>query len=253
MGWMRRRARHMPGWAAATAPPATPPAEGVGRSDRGARLWLGRHIVSCIRRWAPSLVRPGAVRERLRELRHGPDRMLHPFRRERALRRVRRAGDAGPILVVCHGNICRSPFAAALVEALLGERAGARLDTESAGFLGQGRGCPPDALAAAAAFGVDLAAHRSSVLTPARVGRAGLVVVMEPAQARAIRRRFRCRRSRLLVLGDLDPGPIETRTIVDPVERGPAAFRTCYARIERCVRILIGASAPGPASVAAAS
>jgi len=45
----------------------------------------------------------------------------------------------------------------------------------------------------------------------------------------------------VIVLGDLDPASGEGRTIRDPVEQGPEVFETSYARIERCVRALVGA------------
>ena len=42
----------------------------------------------------------------------------------------------------------------------------------------------------------------------------------------------------VLVLGDLDPQPIETRVIRDPVRQPLEVFEQTYARIERCVREL---------------
>jgi len=60
---------------------------------------------------------------------------------------------------------------------------------------------------------------------------------MSAAQARAIERTYRVRQPPL-VLGDLDPGPIESRTIVDPWGGPPELFDASYARIERCVREL---------------
>ena len=59
-----------------------------------------------------------------------------------------------------------------------------------------------------------------------------------PAQRREVCDRFGRARRDVLVLGDLDPERVETRTIRDPVERPPAVFEQTYARIERCVREL---------------
>jgi hypothetical protein len=47
----------------------------------------------------------------------------------------------------------------------------------------------------------------------------------------------------VLVLGDLDPEPIETRVIRDPVEQPKEVFELSYSRIERCVEELARAVA----------
>src|SRR6267142_4500188 len=43
----------------------------------------------------------------------------------------------------------------------------------------------------------------------------------------------------VLVLGDLDPAPVETRTIRDPIDQKQDVFEQVYARIARCVRELV--------------
>jgi protein-tyrosine phosphatase len=137
------------------------------------------------------------------------------------------------VLVVCYGNICRSPFAAAR---LAGYLAPARVRVGSAGFIGPNRACPPEAVMAAARRGVDLAAHRSH-----------LIVVMDPAQARIIRDRFGRLLRDILVLGDLDPAPLARRTIHDPVDQTLEVFEQSYARIERCVVELVQVLGTGSA------
>jgi protein-tyrosine phosphatase len=139
-------------------------------------------------------------------------------------------------LVLCHGNICRSPFAAAL---LARDLALAGVLVESAGFMGPGRPCPPEAVTAAARWGVDLAAHCSTLLTNARARAADLIVVMDAGQARAVCDYFGRRPRDVLVFGDLDPAPIATRAIRDPVEQPLPVFVESYARIERCTAALV--------------
>lgn len=170
----------------------------------------------------------------LTRLRRLPERVVHPLRRRRALTALRGRHPLS-LLVVCHGNMCRSPFAAALLRAVVA-RDGGRV--ESAGFVGPGRPSPGEAIAAARRFGVDLSAHRSRLLTTDGVRAADLIVVMDPAQAREIRARFGRGERDVLVLGDVDPQPGEARTIRDPVNQPLAAFEESYARIERCVREL---------------
>jgi protein-tyrosine-phosphatase len=169
-----------------------------------------------------------------------PGRLLHPLRR-RAARQTLKGRAPRSILVVCHGNICRSPFAAGLLRR---ELRGRGIRVESAGFVGFDRPPPAEALAAAARRGIDLSGHRSRPL--ARAPAADLVVVMDAAQARAVCDRFGCSPGAVVVLGDLDPERIATREILDPVSQPLEAFDACYARIERCARALAHALAPAP-------
>jgi protein-tyrosine phosphatase len=147
------------------------------------------------------------------------------------------------VLFVCHGNICRSPFAEVLARKLLAER-GAGADLGSAGFIGPGRPVPEIAIAAALAYGVDLGAHRSQLLTPTLVSGADLILVMDTVQRAAVTTLLGQRARRVVLLGDLDPAPIRRRAIHDPVEQPREIFDATYARIARCVRTLVQTIAP---------
>jgi protein-tyrosine phosphatase len=171
-----------------------------------------------------------------RRLRHAPDRLWHPVRRRAARRALRERGRPRTVLVVCHGNICRSPFAAGLLAGAL-EPGGTLV--ASAGFVGPGRAPPAEAFVAAGRRGIDLRTHRAQLLTPMLAREADLIVVMELGQQRAICRRFHRSPKDVIVLGDLDPQPIEMRAMQDPVDQPLEAFEESYARIERCVRELV--------------
>jgi protein-tyrosine phosphatase len=171
----------------------------------------------------------------LMRLRRVPDRVLHRLRRRRLLKSLRRLGRPASLLVVCHGNLCRSPFAAALLRSAFA-RNGVHVD--SAGFLGSGRPPPREAIEAAARYDVDLSAHRSQLLSADRARAADLIVVMDPAQRREICGRFGRVPRDVVVLGDLDRQPIDGRAIRDPVKQPLAVFEEAYARIERCAREL---------------
>lgn len=178
----------------------------------------------------------------LRSVGHVPDRVRHPIRRRVAIRRLTTGGAwQGQVLFVCHGNVCRSPFA----EVLFAQRiraAGAstsHVAAASAGFVGPDRSPPPEALAAAARVGVNLLSHRSRLLTEELLRTSSLVVVMSAAQAATIRTTYPREASKLLVLGDLDPLPIATRTVHDPWNGSATVFDESYARIDRCIRILV--------------
>jgi protein-tyrosine-phosphatase len=61
---------------------------------------------------------------------------------------------------------------------------------------------------------------------------------MDPGQRRRVCDRVGRSEHDVLVLGDLDPEPVASRTVRDPVNQPLAAFEDSYARIERCVREL---------------
>jgi protein-tyrosine-phosphatase len=91
------------------------------------------------------------------------------------------------------------------------------------------------AVTVAAARGFDLAGHRSQLLASPEVYAADLILVMDTRQRWAVRMLFGRTRHDVLLLGDLDPEPIETREIRDPVEQPKEVFELSYSRIERCV------------------
>jgi protein-tyrosine-phosphatase len=97
------------------------------------------------------------------------------------------------------------------------------------------------AVEVAAARGLDLSVHRSRLLAAPEVHAADLILVMDMTQRRAIRAIFGRSGRDVLVLGDLDPKPIETRAIRDPVEQPKEVFELSYSRIERCVEELVRA------------
>src|SRR2546425_498320 len=117
------------------------------------------------------------------------------------------------------------------------ERSGVAVD--SAGFIGPGRPSPADAVVVAARRGIDLRGHRSQLLMPDLVRAADVILVMDAAQRRTICERFGASPQDVLLLGDFDPAPIETRAIEDPVEQGPHVCEVVYGRIERCVGALV--------------
>ncbi|MGZ4132021.1 MAG: arsenate reductase/protein-tyrosine-phosphatase family protein, partial [Actinomycetota bacterium] len=84
------------------------------------------------------------------------------------------------ILVVCTGNVCRSPIAEGLLRRALVERAGAAAPSvSSAGTAGwDGSAAMPESQVAARELGVDIADHVARRLTPAHVAEADLVVAM---------------------------------------------------------------------------
>lgn len=101
----------------------------------------------------------------------------------------RAADEVLEIEVVCTGNIARSPFAAALLEAEARARLGAAVPVwvRSSGVHGwDGRPAVEGMRREAAARGLDLSRHRSSPTRAAEVQRAHLVLTMTEAQRQAV-------------------------------------------------------------------
>ncbi len=181
------------------------------------------------------------VAELLRRLRRAGDRLLYRARRRAAFAALGSRRPPAFVLVLCSGNIFRSPFAAAVLERELERRGAGAVRVESAGFTAPGRASPPHAIAAAARHGIDLAGHSSQLVVAALARAADLIVVMEELQARSICERFGRSPRDVLLLGDLDPLPATSRAIEDPVEQDAAVCERVYARIERCVGELVRA------------
>lgn len=143
-------------------------------------------------------------------------------------RRLRALAKNGPLVFVCAGNICRSPYAEVAFATRHSDLA-AHHAVSSAGTLPQdGRPTPSHGIGAAAARGVDLHAHRSRHLTRPIVEGAGALLVFDSRNYDAVVSRFPALRKRLLLVGDLAGlGPI-----ADPVDGDRSVFEACYDRID---------------------
>jgi protein-tyrosine phosphatase len=164
-----------------------------------------------------------------------PDRALHKRRHRDVVRRISLGQPPRKILVVCHGNICRSPYLQTLLRRSLAD-----VSVTSAGFFGSDRAVPEIAVALGVKRGLDLSRHRSRPLTKSTVGNADLVIVMDSDQARHLMRLFPIGRARIAVAGDLDPRFDASRGITDPWNRSREVFESSFDRLDRCAATLVG-------------
>jgi protein-tyrosine phosphatase len=101
------------------------------------------------------------------------------------------------ILILCYGNICRSPVAERLVRRLL-----RGMTIRSAGFhTTAGRPSPANIQSAATSLGLDMSDHRSQQVTPELIREADLVVLMDLQNFRLLRRFFPEAVSKTALLG----------------------------------------------------
>ena len=126
------------------------------------------------------------------------------------------------ILVLCIGNICRSPIAEALLKQQFPDK-----QIWSAG-LGALVGKPADPLSVevAAAHGLDLSTHRAQQVASWMCQRAELILVMEQDHKAQLEKQFPLVRGKAFRLGE--PGQFD---IADPYRQPKDAFEAAYSAI----------------------
>ena len=136
------------------------------------------------------------------------------------------------ILVVCSGNICRSPYAAEYLRNVLSARRGDGWAIWSAGTLGiVGSPPSPETLRLARERGLDLSTHRSQGVTYERVDEADLVLVMEERHRASLLERYPEDREKFHLLSEFHPA-VRDRSrppdIFDPIGLPLEDYRRCF-------------------------
>ncbi|MGI9273272.1 MAG: low molecular weight protein-tyrosine-phosphatase [Endozoicomonas sp.] len=135
------------------------------------------------------------------------------------------------ILVVCVGNICRSPAAEGLLRHLLSEKGG-NISVSSAGISALvGKSAHDKASELMKKTGVDLTSHKARQLDAALVHDHDLILVMEEGHVKAVEALVPSARGKVHLLGKWRQG-VE---IPDPYRKGDAAFEHAHELIESTV------------------
>ena len=133
------------------------------------------------------------------------------------------------ILVVCGGNICRSPTGARVLQKLLPEKHidSAGIATEKSGLTGK----PADhmAIEIAAKNGVNLDGHKAKQLTSTLCAEYDLILVMEKGHTKALTSIAPEARGKTMLFGQW----IGQQDIPDPFRQSREAFEYAYQLIDK--------------------
>lgn len=143
------------------------------------------------------------------------------------------------VLMVCTGNICRSPMATGLASHLLPERLRDRVQITSAGVSAlQGHPAEPNAIAAMSGIGIDISSHRARQITGGLVGGVDLILTMEAMQREMVQRLLFPKKGQVRLLTDFCPHSREP-DIKDPYGGPLAVYQVCLDTLLPCVKALI--------------
>ncbi len=147
------------------------------------------------------------------------------------------------LLVVCLGNICRSPMGEGVLRARI-ERSplAGRVHVDSAGTSGWHRGAPPDprAIACARRHGVDIADLRARPLQREDFRRFDLVLCADDQNLDDARAMAPTDARERAVLWLPWAGIAVTDSVPDPYYGGEAGFEHCWGLLEAAADATVG-------------
>lgn len=130
------------------------------------------------------------------------------------------------ILVVCVGNICRSPMAEALLKREFGGQDDVTVESAGLGAL-VGYPASKHSVRLMGDLGVDITGHRARQIHPDMVNAADLVLVMEAGHKRAIDDADPTARGKVHRIGEW-----QDKDVADPYQRSLAAYEAALAGIQ---------------------
>ena len=151
-----------------------------------------------------------------------------------ALRNAVRHANGQEIAIVCQGNICRSPVAAALLEREIDSDA--RIRVRSFGNLPRaGAASPANAIAAARSWDVDLETHRSQHFSREAAQKASLIVIFDETNRKWIEERYPTLKAPVVMLGSFLSSTQAEPIIADPDGSDVTRFERIYGAIADAV------------------
>lgn len=151
------------------------------------------------------------------------------------------------ILVVCTGNLHRSPIAAAYLKKLLGERGLGKWQVASAGTWAAAVAVSDESVKDAQALGLDVKGHVARMVDDRIMSGSDLVVVMERGHKEALNAEFPEYRQRTYMLSELAGGaPFDVPDPIDlPGEHDRVLREMCDLIDQALPRIVAFVQEPG--------
>ena len=145
--------------------------------------------------------------------------------------------EAYNILVVCTGNICRSPMAEGMLKKDLPERLAGRVAIASAGTHAlHGNRASPHAIEVMQGMGIDISGHRARQLSNTLVRSSNLIVVMEKSHLRLVKLKSMLSPTRARMLTAFEDNQERPYDVPDPMGEGIEAYEASAAIIHHCTR-----------------
>lgn len=146
------------------------------------------------------------------------------------------------ILVICKGNICRSPLAEAYLKALV-EKHGLATVVQSAGLeTSFGKPAHHFAQVVGTQGGLELGKHATKPLHKDQVERADMIIVMEWRQRRRIIRLYPQATSKVFLLRQFYDQSVGE--VADPFSGTLEDFQTCFSMIQRACDVMVAQMLP---------
>ena len=139
------------------------------------------------------------------------------------------------ILVVCTGNICRSPMGEGFIREMLSDDLKQIIEVTSAGtHASEGNEAMDYSVQNMNSFGIDISMHRSRKLTYEMIKQADLILVMDNEQKKIVGNCLEDQK-KVKLLSDFAPH-LEVDRIDDPFGGTKNTYDTCAFKIRECCK-----------------